>query len=692
MIVPIGDERMRRICLLLLSLTAILFISCSKNDDERSKLIDMINTYTDHWQNHEFEKMYNMITEEAKETYDTEQFIDRYQKIYEDLQIENTEISFTDLSGDEIEEAYEKGNITIPISVSMDSIAGDISFDYEIDLQLFSVTNEETDEDIEEKWEIAWNPGLIFPELKDGGEITIQTIPAERGEILDRNMMPLAINDVVYDIGVIPRELEDHPEQQKEQIASVLNISKETIDEKLEADWVEPDLFVPLSKVPKSDEETLKKLREISSVRSQEVTGRVYPLGKSAAHLTGYIGKITSEELEEQEDASYSADDMIGKRGLEQLYEKQLKGENGVKILVVQENGEDTVIAEKPVKDGEDITLTIDVNIQEEIFAAYEGHAGTAAAIDPKSGETLALVSSPAFDPNEMLYSYKQDNRDELAKDPDEPLINRFSASFAPGSVIKPITAAIGLANDSIDPEEEIEIEGLTWKKDEWDDYEIRRVSDSKGPVDLADAIIHSDNIYFAMQTIDMGSDAFIEGLKQFGFEEELPFEYPFVKSTISSEGSISNEVDLANSSYGQAEIEMSALHLASAYTTFLNDGDMLKPTLLMSESEDDEDGNIWKEKLISADDATLMQDLLRKVVTDGTASQADGSSVKISGKTGTAELKQTKDDEDGKNNGWFIGYPSDDQDILIAMMMEDVEGSSDVVKTFTDVLMEIKD
>lgn len=669
----------------------IIFIAitaaCSKEEAE-PKPTDFLMTYIEHWQNSEFDQMYSMLTEETKATYDSEQFIERYNKIYNDLNITDLKISFDDLSDEDIEIAQEDGSVTIPLHVSMNSIAGEIAFNYDATLEQLQ-RHEENDEDQENIWEIVWDPGLIFPELKDGGKISIQFDSPERGEILDRNMMPLAINDIVYEIGIVPGELGDTEEQQKEQIASILNMSVDSIDNELSANWVDSDLFVPLKKVPKSSEDLLAKLKEIPSVQSRKATGRVYPLGETAGHLTGYIGQISAEELDEQEPGEYGANDMIGKRGLEQLFEKRLKGEMGVKILVTSEGQEDVLLAEKPVKDGETISLTIDVNVQNEIFNSYEEQAGTAAAINPMTGETLALVSSPSFDPNELLYGMSQSKWDQLTEDPKNPLVNRFSATFAPGSVIKPITAAIGLANNTIDPDEGIEINGLTWSREEgWGDYEVRRVSESDGPVDLADALMRSDNIYFAMQGVDMGKDALIDGLEQFGFGDTLPFEYPFVESTISSSGTLSGEVEIANTSYGQAEIEMSALHLASTYTTFLNEGNMVKPILLETETT----GEIWKEQLISADEATLIKDILRKVVTDGTAQTADDAPFAISGKTGTAELKKSLDDEDGTQNGWFVGYPTDDQDVLIAMMIEDVDGSSVVAETVAEILTKIKE
>src|SRR5699024_8462306 len=363
-------------------------------------------------------------------------------------------------------------------------------------------------------------------------------------------------------------------------------------------------------------------------------------------------------------------------------------GENGMKIVVTNEGEEDVVLAETPKKDGEDIEITINSFVQQEVYESYGKEAGTASAIDPKTGETLALVSSPALDPHDFAYGISQDKREQLENDAQQPLLNRFSATFAPGSVMKPISAAIGLNDGSLDPNEGIEINGLTWDNG-WEDYQVKRVSESNKPVDLPDALKRSDNIYFAMKAIDAGIDNYTKGLHNFGFGEEFPFAYPFTQSSISADGEIDNEVLLANTSYGQGEIEISSLHLALAYTPFLNDGNMLKPTLLTSEKT----GEIWKEDLLSKEDAELVQDILHQVVEDGTATKAQRDDFDISGKTGTAELKVSSDAK-GHDNGWFVGYPTDDQDILIAMMIEKVEdlgASGYVASQVADLLVEIK-
>lgn len=678
-----GDY-MRKITLLLL--TIILFITMAAcSEDDKVTPNETFETYVEHWHEQDFQKMYHMLSENSLSTYETEDFIDRYQKIYEDLDITDLNITYTALSDEKLKQAFEDGEANLPFTVEMESLAGPITFDYEVTL---TEHNEEDDEAY--NWFIEWNPGFIFPEIKDGGKISIETTTPVRGEILDRNDMPLALNDLVYEIGIVPENLGDQSENTKKKIAQLLNMSVDSIDTKLNENWVKPDLFVPIKTVPKTKEDILNQLLELDGVTRREVTGRVYPSAEAAAHLVGYIGQITAEELEDKDPGVYGPNDMIGKRGLEQIFEEQLKGDKGVKITIANEGEEDVILAETPMKNGEDISLTIDANIQDKVFDSYEDQAGTATVLDPKTGETLALVSSPSFDPNEFLYGISQSQWDQLSDDPQTPLLNRFSATYAPGSVIKPITAAIGLENGAITPDEGLEIKGLTWSNGKgWGDYQVKRVSESSKPVDLSDALIRSDNIYFSMKAVDMGASKLISGLEKFGLGEKLPFKYPITNSTISSSGKLSGEVEVANTSYGQAEVELSALHLATTYTTFLNEGNMLKPTLLLNE----ETGQIWHEELLTPDQALLMQDILRDVVTKGTAKVANLEELAISGKTGTAELKHSKDSK-GNENGWFIGYTTDKQDLLIAMMVEktdEIGSSSWATKKVSDILLSIQ-
>ncbi|RKQ35592.1 penicillin-binding transpeptidase domain-containing protein [Oceanobacillus halophilus] len=664
---------MKKVIFFLLIL--VFLVACSNDKVTPNERFD---NFVSNWNNQDFEQLYGMFSSKTKSAFSDEDSIHRKQKIYEDLEVTNLEVSFNPLEDEELEKAMEDGLATIPFNVKMQTFGGPISFDYEATL------TQEGEED-DENWYVQWDPGFIFPDLKDGGQIGIRTTEPSRGEILDRNQMPLALNDEVYLVEIVPEKLEN-PKASVKEIAKLLGVSPESIDDKLTADWVQPDWAVPITKIV--DEEVQNKLLNIAGIQIRTITGRIYPAGEAAAHVVGYLRNVRADDFEDFDESMYSADDVIGARGLERLYEEQLKGEPGVEIYITKEDDEKITLTEKEVQNGENIVLTIDINIQEKIYDAYEADAGTTAAINPKTGETLALVSSPSFDPNEIMYGTTEDLWNTLENDEKQPLINRNISTFSPGSAIKPVTAAIGLQNGTIDPDEGLEINGLEWGLDSWGGYKVTRVSSSNGPVDLNDALTRSDNIYFAMQAVDIGAKEFVSGLEQFGFGDDLPYEYPVTASSISNSGNLEDEVLLANTSYGQGELQMSAIHLATTYTTFLNDGNMIKPTFFVNEDK----SQVWQEGLITPDQAQVIQDSLRSVVTDGTAKAANIDDFAISGKTGTVELKKSLD-EQGAENSWFVAYPTDSQDILVAMMIENThkDSAGNKVEKVTNILKDVK-
>lgn len=639
---------------------------------------DRLKEYVKLWDKGNFNKMYSdYLSSSSKKEYQSADFVDRYPKIYKDLEVKNVKITYKNLK----EEAYKKNDkVNIPVQISFDTYAGPVQYSTKVALK-----KEERDK--KTSWYVDWKPNLILPGLAKGDKIVPTTVDPKRGEIRDRNGEGLAVNGTAYQVGVIPEKMAGKETEVKTQLAKLLGLSVEEIDQKLNASWVKPNLFVPIKKVATNNEELLAKLYALPGVDKQDTTSRVYPLGKAAAHLVGYIGPINAEELKEEQGKGYTANSVIGKRGLEQLYEDKLRGTAGATITIVKADGTKKIVAEKEVQDGENIAVTIDAKLQEKIFNQFSGSAGTAAAIQPTTGEVLSLVSSPSFDPNDFVLGMSGSEYSKLEKDPLQPLINRFALSYAPGSSIKPITAAIALQNGTLKPNSTKNIVGKSWGKGgSWGDYKVSRVHVENGAVSLSDAMMYSDNIFFAQTALDMGGAKFVQGLKDFGFTQQLPFDYPLKKSQISSDGKLDREILLADSGYGQGQVQMNILHLADAYTPFINDGNMIKPSLLLN----DDRSKVWKENVISPENAKVIAGLLRKVVADprGTGHGADLSNVALAGKTGTAELKRSKD-EKGKENGLFVVYDQNNKDLLLAMMVEGVEkggGSHLVVQKVANI------
>ena len=656
---------------MIIAVMAAVFLLVLAGCNKQATPEDRLAEYISHWNKSEFTEMYDeYLNESTKGAYEPAQFVERQQKIQDDLGIENLEVSYTQPPEDT--EWNEEEPADFPVQVKMDTIAGPVEFEQQMTL-LFEEQGEE------EGWFVEWNPSFIFPQLEAEDKIRIDRIKAARGEILDRNNVPVAINGGGFNIGIVPEKFTD--DAKKEELAKLLNTTVEAIDNDLNQNWVQPEMFVPIAKVARTDDKVIDEAVKIPGVGAQKTSMREYPYGESLSHVTGYIGSITAEQLEERKADGYAAGDMIGRQGLEQALEDRLRGKDGLKIWIEKpaEGSEPIDVAEQPVEDGETVQLTIDAELQKTAYDAMKGEPGTSAAVDPETGETLALVSSPGFDPNRFMLGLSGEQYKALEEDPANPLFNRFKAAYAPGSTLKPVTAAIGMDAGTLKPAEGITINGETWQKDaSWGDYKVSRLHpEAPNPVDLNIALVYSDNIYFAQQALNMGADTFIAGLNDYGFGETIEFPIGLAASQISNEGTIASAGQLADTSFGQGQMLANIVHLASMYTPFVTDGTMYKPTLLLEE----EDGQVWKEGLVSAETAATLREGMRNVVVDGYAQSANIDAAPLAGKTGTAELKAAGE-ERGKENGFFVTYDSANPDFVLAMMIENVEdnGGSDYV------------
>lgn len=639
--------------IILIVMLLLIAVGCSKKEEPS----EVLNDYLSNWENRDFHAMYEQLSEEVKNKITEEAFIERYEAIYNGMGMENLQITSQADSEEQLEPDGDL--ITVPYSVEMDTIAGSIEYSHRLTL-------EQNDEGV---WLIKWNSSQIFPQLSTGDKVRVKTLEAERGELKDKNGTGLAINEEANVIGVIPGLLEEDAGHTKEKLAELLGISVEEIDKALGASWVTPEVFVPIKTLP-IGENDIETYLELPGVSSQVETVRTYPLGAAAAHLTGYVREVSAEQLEELE--GYDTGDVIGNAGLEKIFEEKLRGENGTHIYISNADGDikETLAKTEPV-DGEDIQLTIDAALQQEIYEQFEGDAGASVALDPNTGAVLSLVSSPSYNPNAFVRGLSGEQWEKWNEDPDEPFLNRFTSRYAPGSVFKTITASIGLETGVTNPEKVRKINGLQWTKDDsWGDYYVTRVHD-KANVNLREAFVHSDNIYFAQEALEMGEDIFLEEAAGFGFGQEIPFPFTIPTSNLTNNGEIDSEVQLADTAYGQGQVMMSPLHLALTYTPYLNEGNMLYPSLV----EGDEPG-VWKENLISQETANLVKENLIQVVErpEGTAHTTYISDAVIGGKSGTAEIKGSKEDDNGNENGWFVGFEETAPEILLVMMVEDVK------------------
>ena len=402
---------------------------------------------------------------------------------------------------------------------------------------------------------------------------------------------------------------------------------------------------------------------------------REYPYGEIAAHLVGYIRGISAEELQAHKGEGYTESSTIGKTGLELAFEDRLRGKNGTGIYIVDAN-ENTLktIAETDVEDGEDIRTTIDIELQKEIFNEFDGDNGLSVAMNPKTGEVLAMVSTPSFDSNSFITGFTDEEWNTLSSDENTPMFARYESTWAPGSSFKPVTGAIGLTTNSFTADENFGTSGTSWQNNSsWGDYKVTTLTTYSGAANLRNALIYSDNIYFAKAAIKIGSDTLSKQLLNIGFDKSLDFPIGMSSSQFGENNEFSSEVQLADSGYGQGQVLVNPLHMASIYSAFVNDGNMIKPYIEYGEKTE-----YLIEDAFTEEAAEEIRDDMIQVVenSNGTGHEAQIRGVTIAGKTGTAELKASKEEE-GEELGWFNAIVISDEaneQLLTINMIENVE------------------
>lgn len=623
----------------------------------------VVHSFIENLSKNKFDKLPSLILSDSAERngYTNDQVAEKYQTIFSGIDAANIKGSKITLSDDVKDADYQ-----FTYQLSLTTSLGEIK-----DLNYSGTIKFEKDQP-----KIDWAPNLIFPDMAGQDKVSISVDEAVRGEIVDRNKTPLAANGTLYQLGVIPGQLGDGEDKESriKAIAKQFDLTEKAIQQALDQSWVQDDYFVPLKIVePTADLPTGASI--------QETAGRTYPLGEAAAQLIGYVGDITAEDVEK--DDTLASNGKIGRSGLEAAFDKELRGKNGGKIAITDEKGtERKALIETKKTDGKTIQLTIDAKAQKIAFDSLKNQAGSTVVTEPTTGDLLVLASSPSFDPNKMTNGISQEDYDTYHNNKDLPFISRFATGYAPGSTFKTITAAIGLDNGTINPETVLSINGLKWQKDSsWGDYFVTRVSDVAS-VNLRNALVYSDNIYMAQQTLAMGEDKFRAGLEKFIFGEELDLPIAMNPAQISNDKSFNSEILLADTGYGQGELLINPIQQAAMYSVFANQGSLVYPRLVMGAETK------TKKELISPETISLINEDLKAVVTDenGTAHSLAALGLPLAAKTGTAEIKE-KQDEKGQENSFLFAFDAQNQKYLMVSMLEDRQENSSATALAPDLL-----
>jgi len=540
--------------------------------------------------------------------------------------------------------------------------------------------------------------------LAEANRITISPVVPSRGIIMDREGRPLANNYSAYTLEIMPYQVDDLDET-IDALSKIVDITPRD-RRRFHKLYDESRNFDSLPIRNRLSEVEVAKFAvnryRFPGVEIRARLFRNYPEGLTASHLIGYIGRINDNDISKLDDAgllpNYRGSEHLGKVGIEQSYERELHGLTGSEQLETDAGGRAVhSLARKEPVSGNDLTLSIDLGLQQVAENAFGNRRGALVAIEPSTGEVLAFVSQPGFDPNLFVDGIDQANWENLNQSIDKPLNNRASRGlYPPGSTIKPFMALAGLQTKHRTPESVIQDPGyfaFPGSSHRYRDWK----PEGHGTVDLHRSIVQSCDTYYYTLANELGIDVMHDYLAQFGFGEktgiDLEGELPGVlpsrawKKTRFHQEWFGGETVI--SGIGQGYNQMTPLQMAGAVAALANGGKFYQPHIVKSIRES-ATGNRRDIKPVLVRDAGLREEdfnAVRDAMVDvllpgGTAAQAGaGTPYKFAGKTGTAQVVAIKQNEKyvesrvkerNRDHAWFVGFaPADAPRIALAVLVE---------------------
>lgn len=620
----------------LLVVVAIIMIYSNFSSPAR-----VIRAFYKNVNNHKYEELYNLVETDMSK----EEFTNKMKSVYDGMEVSSAWVTISiNLKNSDV--------VNLKYVTNLNTIAGKLTF-----------SNKSTLVKVNGKYKIKWDNSFLYPKLKNNQKIRVSTLKAKRGAIYDRNKNILAKDAKAYSIGIVAGKIKSDDDLIA--ISKLLNIPYKDIKAELAKPYVVDGTFVHLKNIDREQQELKTALLKIPAVKIIDYDIREYPYNEKLSTLLGFVQN----------------DD--GKSGLELTFNSQLKGLNGCEIYVDDDGINVDTILKKDRVNGKNIDLTIDVKLQELIYEKFKDVESATVAMNYTTGEILALVSTPSYETNKISLGISDNEWNEIVNNKKKPLFTRFLSKYTPGSTMKPIVAAIGLDTDSFTDTENFGKSVKSWQKDSsWKDFYVTTLEVYNGESNLEKALIHSDNVYFAKAALKIGKSLFKQELDRYGFNKPLNFEQ---NTDISVYGNIDSEAKLAVSGFGQGEMEVNPIFMAKIYSAFANNGNAVTPYILQKEGNNQNTVN--SVNLIKPLNANKIKNDLKKVIDEGTGKLAKIDGKNLYGKTGTAEIKMTKDDKSGEEIGWFNVF--DDNRLLIVNMVENAKklnGSKFSVKNLREV------
>jgi len=556
-----------------------------------------------------------------------------------------------------------------------------------------------------------------YPYLEQAERNRIRNLPviAPRGRILDREGRVLVDNFPAFSILLMRENTGVLSPEQIEGISRGLKLDAGELQHLVDRTARLPHFQPVLLK----QSATLEDISFVESHRVEypeleliQVQQRSYPKHTVGAAMLGYVSEI-SEEMLAEPGSPYKAGDIAGRSGIEAEYNAVLAGRDGMRRVIVNSRGQEvgsmTTINALP---GNDLRLTIDLDLQLAAEAALGDRVGAVVAVDPRTGEVLTLVSHPGFDPNDFARRIDHDQWEKLIADPDKPLLNKaIQAHLAPGSIFKIMTATAALETGTIDPDFTIHCPGLitiyghTYHDWVWEKHR------GHGSVDLHQAIVHSCDIYFYTLGKMLGIDKIAFFAKQLGLGSrtgiDLPSEDPglvpspeWVQRAFRRKWWAGETISVA---IGQGAVAVTPIQVAYTIGSIASGGRFRQPHLAFRDQllALGLDPPQERDRNFPLSDRTLavLEKAMWGVVNEGgTGAAARAPGLDIAGKTGTAQvasvsLKEAGHQSELRNNAWFVGYsPSTNPEVVVSALVLKGEHSTVAVPIVRDVIQAFYD
>lgn len=527
--------------------------------------------------------------------------------------------------------------------------------------------------------------GEYYAGLADGNRIRIVPSMAPRGTFYDRNGELLVTNRPGFSVSLLPLTA-PISDDVIDRLSDLLKVPTDEIKTKIAGHSGFNPIRIKTDVTPDVVSIIEEQKSQYPGVVIEVTPIRDYILKQEGAHTFGYVSEINDTELEKMKDEGYKSGDIIGKFGLEKVYDKELRGENGGQQVEVDVSGKPVqILGRKEPVPGDDLELTIDINLQQAAEKAVDeqltqigAHAAAAVVMNPQTGEILAMVSRPAFDPNLFAHGISSKDWNQLNNNPYHPMDNKtITGEYPPGSTFKIVTGTAALTEGVVTPDEQIFDSGHHWiiPKGNAD-------GEALGWLNFRTALAHSDNVYFYEMGNRLGIDRLEKYARMFGLGAKTGIDLPYEATGL-----------VANRRYKEKNFDDGEWYLSETFDAAIGQGfnlvTPLQAAMVMGEIAADgkrykphvvnriiaPDGSVVKDfqpELLSQldvpeEDIKLVQDGLHDVTKYGTAASSfRGFTVDIAGKTGTAENSQ------GRDHGWFVAYgPFDNPNIVVAVIVE---------------------